>query len=201
MTRGLGYFSFGAAALLIAFAFGLRAGKREADAVMAQAQVQVKAHQEAEDAAVATAGKLKQDANDADARAVDAGREVASLKEKLAKLRSQGDALSPDPHVPDDAVQGDGNPGTWGNESLVVIQDQVIAAQDKQIGALTDENKALRGANAALETALKQADLKADIQAQASKAALEGVKKSKWLDRLSVGGAALATGYLIGRNH
>ena len=193
------YIGLGVAALLIAFAFGLRVGKHHADAVMAQAQSQAKAHQEAEDAAHAQAGKLQQDANDADARAVDAGREVASTKSKLAKLRGQDDAVPSIPDVPVDAVHLGGVPGTGGNEPLVVIQDQVISAQDKQIGALTDENKALRGANAALETALKQADIKADIQAQASKAALEGLKKAKWLDRLEVGGACLATGYGLGR--
>jgi regulator of protease activity HflC (stomatin/prohibitin superfamily) len=82
---------------------------------------------------------------------------------------------------------------------LVNLQDAVIAAQDKQIGALTDENKALRGALAASEEARKQAGIKADIQAQASKAALEGMKKAKWLDRLAWGGAGLATGYVTGR--
>ena len=81
------------------------------------------------------------------------------------------------------------------------MKDELIAAQDKQIGALTDENKALRGANAALETAVRQADIKADLQAQASKAAQEGLQKSLWLDRLEWGGASALLGYGMGRFH
>ena len=200
MKRPLIVAGISLAALLLVFVGGLSVGKRHADAVMSQAQTQIKAHQEAEDAAVATAGKLKQDADDADARAVDAGREVSALKAKLAKLRGQGNEVPPDSHVPEPSIQPDGGDAGSGNGSVLVnLQDAVIAAQDKQIGALTDENKALRGALAASEEARKQADIKADIQAQASKAALEGMKKAKWLDRLAWGGAGLATGYVTGR--
>lgn len=192
-----------AAALLAAFVGGLRVGKRSADAVGIKYQAQIQAHQEAENAAKSTAWRLQQDADNADARAVDAGREVAEIKAKLAKLRSQGSTLPPNDDVPVSPVVDAGAAGGgWPTNGAVdSLKDELIAAQDKQIGALTDENKALRGANAALETAVRQADLKAEIQAQASKAALEGLKKSRVLDRMEWGGAALVAGYGFGRAH
>lgn len=183
------------AALLLSFVAGLRVGKIRAGLALAKAQVEIQKHQDAEDAHVAQEDRLKQDASDADARAVDAAKRAAAAERKLAQ--SAPWALPP----------ADGNampapvPTDVDLAPVVVQQREVIGDLKAQIGALTDEKKALSAALAASDAARKQSDLKADLQAQASKAASEGLQKARLLDRLETGGLAALGGFLIGRRH
>ena len=126
-------------------------------------------------------------------QALGAGKRVEELRAKLAKLQGKPDNSGPG------VVVGPESTPLPCDSSVLAVQAELIDAQDVKINALEGQVGAQQTQIAGLEKALKQADLKADIQAQASKAALEGLKKSRWLGRAEGFAAGLAVGYIGGK--
>jgi hypothetical protein len=147
-------------------------------------QAKVEFHKCLEDAAKAEAGVYHNLAVDADKRAHEWEQKASVVRERIVKIREATGQSEPSSITliePSDMTD------------LVAEQGLLISLQDDQILALRDGIKARDGQIVSLEKALKQADIKAQIQAEASKAAFDGLKRARWVDR-SIGFVA---GYAI----
>lgn len=126
-----------------------------------------------------------------DQKAAEAAKQIESLKAKLRSIKPEVIEVKPDlPQTVDNNLQ-----------AVVDVQAQIISTQDEQIKNL---NKAISARDlqiGSLEKALKQSELRADIQEKAAKAALDGIKASKWVNRGEGFLAGAAIGYVTGRIH
>lgn len=176
----------------LGFVAGLRTGLSKSGAQVQELQIQAAQAKGGEDAAKAQADQAREDAQAWADRALDAGQRIEALKAKLAKIKPQ--APDPLPGLPpvDPVVDGP-------VESIVAVQAELIEAQEVKITALEGQVSAQGEQIKGLEKALVLADRRADIQAQASKAAAQGIMKSRWLGRVEGFAAGLAVGYVGGR--
>jgi hypothetical protein len=178
----------------LCFVGGLRTGAGQATAKVQALQMQAAEAKGGEDAARHEADTQRQAADVWRVQVTDAGATVSDLRQQVERLRR---AAAPVPHQPA------ASPGTVQDPvdlaPLVAKQDELIQAQDVKITALEGQVKAQGNEIIGLHKALDFADLRADIQAQASKAAYEGIKKSLWLGRAQGFATGLAVGYVGGR--
>jgi hypothetical protein len=188
---------YGIAAIVVALVLGvfigLHVGAGKASAKVLALQAQAEKAKDSEEAAKQEA-KIYGTVSDGYAQQVmDAGRDVAALKAKLASLKpyTVPTVGNGDPVV----IPGPANV----DADLIEVRDDIIKAQDVKIAALEGQVTALHGENTGLQKALKLADLRADLQAQASKAALKGIKQSLWLGRAEGFIAGAAIGYTGGK--
>ncbi len=181
------------AALVLGVFIGLHMGASKDSAKVQALQMQAAEAKGGEDAAKAEA-KLHATVADGYAQqALDAGRDVAALKAKLASLKPYT--------VPS---VGNGNPVVIPGPAnvdadLIEVRDDIIKAQDVKITALEGQVKAQANQIQGLDKALKLADLRADLNQQAAKAALAGIKQSLWLGRMQGFAAGAAIGYAGGK--
>lgn len=139
----------------------------------------VEMHQRLEDAAKLEAEQYRNIAIQMDKRSHEIEDAEKPVRERIIKVK---EVIAASGHIePPDMA------------SLVVEQDNLIKMQDDQIAALKDGIRARDGQIKSLEDALRAADTKARIQAEASKAALDGLKCSRWIDR----SAGFACGFVI----
>jgi hypothetical protein len=117
---------------------------------------------------------------------------ILALKAKLA--RAQRPALPAQPGVPDPVGVVDPGP-----ESPDALKDQVITAQDQQIGTLKAEVVELRAALVLKDRALGISEQRARGLEIALDAQRHAAKSGKWIGRLQGFAIGLGAGYVSGR--
>lgn len=149
-------------------------------------EAKVEYHRNLEDAAKIEAGRYHDLAVSADKRAEEIEKRASVVKERIVRIKEE----IPKPLDPLPSVGGESGSKL---EELVKEQELLIDLQDGQIATLKESINARDGEIVSLKRALDQADMKANIQAQASKAALDGLKRSRWIDR----SVSFAAGYTL----
>jgi len=188
--------AYGLAVLIVAGGIGYPLLGLRHSVISATTQVQALQTQAAEAKGKEDAAKAEAESASAQSqawadRALDAGKRIEDLKAKLESIKPSGPSTTQS--LPPVA------PVVDGPDTEVVLLRELTQAQDVKITALEGQVSAQKTEIVGLRKALKLADLRADIQAQASKAALEGIKKSRWLGRCEGFAVGAAVGYAGGR--
>ncbi len=170
-------------ALVLAFGAGFMAHGWIQDGTVGRLQSESDYHRSVANDAKAKAREYAGQAADAESRELDARRKAEALKLRIDYLR--GANASPDSiHVVGSGMAVGFEPVTIPvPPDLLVLYPELIEVQDTQIAALKDQVAAQKGQIASLEKALRETELRADIQAQATKAALAGMRQARWINR------------------
>jgi hypothetical protein len=187
-----------ALALVLAFGAGFMAHGWIQDGTVGKLQTEADYHRSVANDAKAKEREYARKASDAESRGMDAGRQAEALKLRVDALRGASIPSGKPMHSGSGVAVGSEPTAIPCAPDLLAIYPELIEAQDTQIAALKDQVNAQKGQIASLEKALRETELRADIQAQATRAALAGMRQARWINRAEgfAVGAVISYGWI-----